>query len=120
MVIITILQIILALIILNVWLFRVNKATEFRGGNAKNMQEEFAVYGLPCWFMYLVGFLKITSSILLLIGIWIHVLAMIGAIGLAVLMFGAVCMHIKVKDSFTKTYPSLVMLIIAVIIAIFI
>ncbi|NNL48365.1 MAG: DoxX family protein, partial [Acidimicrobiia bacterium] len=37
--------------ILNVWLLRFNKETEYRGGSATNMREEFDEYGLPAWFM---------------------------------------------------------------------
>ena len=32
--------------VLNVWLFRFNKPTIYRGGQAKTMIEEFAAYGL--------------------------------------------------------------------------
>ena len=38
--IITILKIITALGIFNVWILRYNKATKFRGGQAKNLKEE--------------------------------------------------------------------------------
>ena len=50
-----ILQLIISVGLINVWFFRVNKATDYRGGNAKNMQEEFLAYGLPIWSMYLVA-----------------------------------------------------------------
>ena len=35
-----------AAVVLNVWLFRFGKATIYRGGDATNMTEEFAAYGL--------------------------------------------------------------------------
>ena len=47
-------QVIVGLGLLNVWLVRFNKSTEYRGGAAANMREEFATYGLPVWFCYLV------------------------------------------------------------------
>ena len=37
---------IILLTIFNVWIFRFNKATPYRGGNAKSMKEEFEVYGI--------------------------------------------------------------------------
>ncbi len=55
----TVLQIVLALGLLNVWLLRTGKATAYRGGAAKNLKEEFATYGLPPFMYYLVGGLKI-------------------------------------------------------------
>jgi uncharacterized membrane protein YphA (DoxX/SURF4 family) len=103
--------------ILNVWLLRSGKATSFRGGDAKNMKEEFAVYGLPPWFMYLIGACKITLALMLLAGTWIPALAGPAALGMAVLMAGAVTMHIKVKDSVTKTAPSLTVLALCILIA---
>ena len=41
MTLIMILQLVIAIGLINVWLFRFNKATEYRGGDAKNMKEEF-------------------------------------------------------------------------------
>ncbi len=42
-------------VVLNVWLFRFSKATIYRGGDATNMLEEFAAYGLSNSIAYLVG-----------------------------------------------------------------
>ena len=52
-----------AAVVLNVWLFRFGKATIYRGGDATNMIEEFAVYGLNETMVYLVGGLKILAAI---------------------------------------------------------
>lgn len=111
-------QIVLALVILNVWLLRAGRETEFRGGDAKNMKEEFAVYGLPIWFMAVVAALKVTCAILLVVGLWVPVVTQPAAIGLGVLMLGAVAMHLKVKDSVKKTLPATVMLILCVFVAV--
>ena len=56
-----------SILVTNVWLFRFNKETPYRGGNAKNMIEEFATYGLDLNTMYLVGSLKIIASLGLII-----------------------------------------------------
>ena len=55
-------NLIIALGIINVWLVRFQQETQWRGGEAKSLKEEFQVYGLPIWFMYIVGFMKITQS----------------------------------------------------------
>ena len=39
------------LTVINVWLFRSEKNTLFRGGNAGNLLEEFEVYGLEDYFL---------------------------------------------------------------------
>ena len=107
-----ILQAIAALGLLNVWLVRFNKQTAYRGGEASNLLEEFAVYGLPVWFCYLVGALKVGSAITLLLGFIYPKLILPAAMLILVLMLGAVAMHIKVNDSIKKTLPASAMLII--------
>ena len=62
----TILQVVVALGLLNVWLVRPRSATSYRGGNAQSLKEEFAAYGLPDFFFYLVGALKIGSAMALI------------------------------------------------------
>ena len=58
-----ILQLIISVGLINVWLFRFNKVTQYRGGGANNMKEEFQAYGLPIWLMYVVGFLTFGYSL---------------------------------------------------------
>lgn len=113
-----VLQIVVGLGILNVWLVRSGRSTGYRGGDAKNLKEEFATYGLPTWFFYIIGTFKVTIALCLLVGIWIHPLVLPSALGMAVLMAGAFSMHLKVKDPFRKSWPSLVMLAISLLIAI--
>lgn len=112
-------QIIVAFGLLNVWLLRANLSTDYRGGNAKNIKEEFAVYGLPGWFCSLVGFLKVGSAFLLLLGLWIPSLILPSALLIAVLMLGAVSMHAKVKDPIKKTIPAALMLGMNIIIVVY-
>lgn len=108
------LQIIVALLILNVWILRPRMKTQFRGGGAKNMREEFAAYGLPFPVMCLVGGLKIAFALALLAGIWIDGITYWAAIGLGLLMLGAFAMHLKIKDPIKKSIPSVVMLALCI------
>jgi uncharacterized membrane protein YphA (DoxX/SURF4 family) len=117
--VIAIIQIVIALGLLNVWLLRFNKSTDWRGGEAANMKEEFAAYGLPPWFMVLVGFLKISFAILLIVGLWVPAVTMPAAVGIAVLMLGAILMHIKVKDPLKRTLPAASLFILSLLVAIF-
>jgi hypothetical protein len=99
-------QIIIAASIFNVWILRFGKPTSWRGGVAKSMKEEFEVYGLPGWFMKLVGFFKLTLATILIVGIFVPILIKPAAIGMAVLMLGAIAMHVKVKDNLLKSFPA--------------
>ncbi len=104
------LQLILALGLINVWLVRAGRATAYRGGTATSLKQEFAAYGLPDSVFYLVGALKLGSAAALLAGLWIPGLALPAAILLAALMLGALAMHVKVKDPLPKSVPALTML----------
>ena len=104
------LQVVVAFGILNVWLLRSGSATPFRGGDAKTLREEFAAYGLPFWFMCVVGVLKVGLALALLAGIWIPGVAQPAAIGLGLLMVGAFVMHLKLKDPIQKALPSIAVL----------
>jgi len=106
-------QIIIALGLLNVWIIRFNKQTPYRGGVAKTMIEEFAEYDLPNWSCYAVGFLKIASSILLIIGIWFQKLILIPAIIIFLLMLAAFTMHLMIRDPIKKALPAFSLLVLS-------
>jgi hypothetical protein len=81
------------------------------------MKEEFEVYGLPSWFMRAVGFLKVALSVLLIAGIWLPAVTKPAAGGTAVLMAGAVAMHVKVKDPVRRSLPALAILVLCLAVA---
>lgn len=99
--------------LINVWVFRNSRSTEYRGGEATNLKEEFKVYGLSEWTYYLVGFLKLASALTLLASILIPSLRDYASGLIAALMLGAVIMHFKVNDPLKKTIPALAMLIMS-------
>ena len=113
-IVISLLQIAAAFGLLNVWLLRFQHSTAYRGGNARSMREEFAVYGLPGWFTYVIGTLKIGSALCLIAGLWLHVLVFPAALLIAVLMLGALAMHLKIRDPLKKSVPALVMLALSI------
>ena len=112
-------QIVIGLGLLNVWLIRTGKPSPWRGGDAKNMSEEFALYGLSPSFMKLIGFLKVTLAVCLLIGLWVHIVTRPAAIGIAVLMLGAIAMHVKVKDPLQRSLPAVTLLVLSILIAVY-
>ena len=111
------LKLIVALGILNVWLLRRGKASAYRGKDAKNLREEFEVYGLPFSFYCCIGILKVSLALGLIASLWIPSVAQFAAIGMGVLMLGAFFMHMKVKDPISKALPSLAVLALCVAIA---
>ena len=109
-------QLIIAFGLINVWLLRFKKSTKYRGGNAKNMFEEFKVYGLPKFMVYVVGGLKIIIALMMLVGFVYPIVLVPFAYILVMLMGGAILMHIKVRDNFMKSLPAISMFLLAVIV----
>lgn len=111
------LQVVIALTLLNVWLMRFHKATKYRGASAQNMKEEFAAYGLPQWFMYVVGFLKVSIALVMIVTLFKPTLMTLVGVPalevLAVLMIGAILMHIKLKDPCIKALPATIVLLMS-------
>lgn len=108
------LQLLVAFGLLNVWVIRSNQKTPYRGSNTSSLKSEFVAYGLPSWSFYVVGFIKISSALLLLLGLWIPFLIFPAALVVSLMMCGAVCMHIKVKDPVKKFLPALIMLFFSI------
>jgi len=108
-----VLQIVIAMGLLNVWLLRSNQNTPYRGGGARSLTEEFSSYGLPSWFRYFIGFLKLSCAVFLIVGIWIPMVVLPTALLLSFLMIGAVFMHLKIRDPFKKSLPALLMFILS-------
>ncbi|CAN5902057.1 hypothetical protein BH11VER1_BH11VER1_11850 [soil metagenome] len=100
------LQVLVAASIFFVWVVRYD-----------NIVVEFKHFGLPDCLRDSVGILKLAFALLLLLGIERHSLAVIGSIGIAILMAAAFATHLKVKNPVIKMLPSLTLLVISVGIA---
>ena len=110
-----ILSAVVSLTIINVWLFRSSKSTLYRGGNASNLYEEFEVYGLSDYFL-IIGIIKVSLAVLLLVGIFYKKLTLFSASGIAIMMLAAAYFHFSVGDELIKSLPSSAMLLSCIII----
>jgi len=100
-------QIILALAVAYVWIFRYdNVVTEFRQFGLNDLTRNF------------VGASKIALATLLIAGIWHSSLVQIPSILMGMFMIAAQYFHFKIKNPFIKHLPSLMLLILSTIIAI--
>jgi uncharacterized membrane protein len=106
-----ILMTVVSFVVINVWFFRFNNPTIYRGGKAANMIEEFAVYGLSETIVYVIGGLKVLAAIGLLIGFVNRKAILPSAALMGALMLGAVFMHFKVSDEAIKFLPAGLMLL---------
>ena len=106
-------KIVLFVSIVNVWFFRFNKSTPWRGEGASSMKEEFANYGLTGGLVYVVGAIKVLAATGLLLSIWFPALTLPSAAVMAVMMAGAIAMHLKVQDPIRRSFPALTFLVLS-------
>jgi len=100
-------QVIIALSIAYVWVFRFD-----------NIVKEFKQYGLSDLTRSMVGYAKISLSVLLVAGIWYPDLVLIPVLLMAFLMLAAQYFHFKVGNPWPKHIPSLLLLILSLFIAV--
>jgi len=97
--------------ILYAWTIGYNRPSKFRGGNARNMKEEFAAYGLPEWLVAVIRIVKISLAVGLLFGYFLPLVVKPIAIALTIIMFVAVMMHLKLhRDPLIKALPAYLLL----------
>ena len=107
----TLLILLVGVVVLSAWTYRLDSPSVFRGGNAASMLEEFTVYGLSKSTMTMVGISKVFLSIVLLVGLKFRKLVTPAALGIALFMIAAVYFHISIGDALLPTLPSALMLI---------
>ncbi len=109
------LQALVALGLFNVWLLRPLTATPYRGKDSRNLRDEFDAYGLPVAAFWIVGGLKVSAGVILLLGIFVPLpgLVSVAAGTVVVLMLGALAMHMKVGDPMIRSVPALIMLVMS-------
>ncbi len=98
-------QVIVALSIVYVWIFRFD-----------NIVKEFKQYGLSDLTRTIVGSSKIVLSTLLVAGIWYPDLVLIPALLIGFLMISAQYFHFKAGNPWQKHMPSLFLLILSLFI----
>lgn len=99
-------QIIIAVSIVYVWIFRFD-----------NIVIEFRQYGLNDLTRSMIGGTKIALATLLVAGIWYPSLVFIPALLMGLLMLCAQYFHYKVKNPIQKRLPSFFLLLLCILIA---
>ena len=99
-------QILIALTILIIWVFRFHK-----------VEKEFNSYGLSNLTRNIVGASKISLSTLLIVGIWFNELLLVSSLLMALLMLAAQFFHYKAKHPLLYFVLSFVLLVLCLFIA---
>lgn len=101
-------QLTVAVSVLYVWIFRY-----------ENIVIEFKHYGYSDLLRNFVGAAKISTSTLLIMGLWYNEITLYSSLSMAFFMLCAQISHIKVNNPFIKFVPSLIFLIMSLFIAYF-
>ncbi len=99
-------QIAVALSVAFVWTFRYH-----------NVIAEFKTFGLSDLTRNLVGVSKIALATLLVTGIWFPAVLLPASLLMAFFMVSAQGFHFKIKNTFIKHLPSLILLVLCAFIA---
>lgn len=79
--------------------------------------DNFARWGFPGWFMYLVGSLEVLAALLLLAALFLGRLATVGGALLGAIMLGAFYTRFTNNESVASTVVPLVLFVVAVAVA---
>ena len=101
-------QLIVAISVIFVWVFRYD-----------NIVVEFKHYGYSDLLRNIVGASKISVSTLLIMGIWYNEITVYASLAMAFFMVCAQISHIKVKNPLIKLVPSLIFLLMSLFVAAF-
>ena len=101
----TILQLIVAVSVIYVWIFRMH-----------NIIKEFKQFGLSDLTRSAVGASKIALSTLLIVGVWYPSLVLIPSVIMGLIMVAAQYFHFKISNPFLKHLPSFILLVLCIII----
>ena len=101
----TLAQIIVALSVTYVWIFRID-----------NIIKEFKQFGLNDLTRSFVGATKIALSTLLIVGVWYSELVLVPSFIMGFIMVAAQYFHFEARNPFIKRLPSLLLLILCVFI----
>ncbi len=101
-----------------IWIASVSLLLGFGGAGlakvmgAEPMVQSLASYGLPTWFMTLLGVGEIMGAI----GLLVRPVSSLAALGLAAIAFGAIVNH-AVNPPITMAIPAIILLILSLAVA---
>ncbi|MGW4641267.1 DoxX family protein [Sphaerisporangium sp. NPDC004334] len=85
---------------------------------AAAMRESAQHLGIDYPKYRLIGVPEVAGAAGLVIGLWVVPLGIAAAVGLALLMAGAVVVHVRTGDGFDKTAPAAVLCLLSVVLAV--
>ena len=80
--------------------------------------ENFSKWGYPNWFRFVTGIVEFVGALLLIVGYWNDMSALVGAAVFVAVGIGGVITHFRVKDTMKDTALILILGILALVLLI--
>ena len=85
-------------------------------GRNSFVMKNYKNLSLPVWFTYVIGLFQLSGGILLVIGIWVNIIALVSSGVITVMMIISSILHISKKESLVGFFPAMIVGIITVVI----
>lgn len=85
---------------------------------AKYWTDIFGSLRLPQWFRVVTGAVQLAGAAVLIIGYWYEGAVAWAGIWLGITMVAACLAHVRVRDSFSKTAPAIVFMVLVILLTV--
>lgn len=85
---------------------------------SEDMKQGFHYFGYGDGFRIFTGLFEVAAGMLMLVGIWVPVLALVGGIMVVMTMIGAIGTHVKMKDAVKNMMMPIVLLLLGAVVVV--
>ena len=85
-------------------------------GKNSFVMKNYENLSLPVWFTYVIGLFQLTGGVLLIIGIWVDIIALVSSGIITMMMIISSILHISKKDSMVGFFPAMIVGILTAVI----
>lgn len=83
---------------------------------SEDMKQGFHYFGYGDGFRIFTGLFEVAAGIIIIVGIWVPILALVGGIMVVVTMIGAIGTHVKIKDTVKNMMMPIVLLVLGIVV----
>jgi len=85
-------------------------------GRQSFVMRNYSNLHLSNWFTYVIGLFQLSGGILLVIGIWVDIIALVSSGIITMMMIISSILHISKKDSMVGFFPAMIVGILTAVI----
>lgn len=85
---------------------------------SEDMKQGFHYFGYGDGIRIFTGLFEVVTGIVIIVGIWLPILALLGGVMLVVTMIGAIGTHVKIKDRVKNMMMPIVLLVLGAVVTV--